>query len=303
MSAPLEFTGERFTPECVREIWYEHMHRYAFAVPMSQGRRVLDAACGEGYGSRLLAASAAAVTGVDIDAQAIAHARGRYGNTSSLKFEVGDATALDAFPDASFDLIVSFETLEHVHEQQRMLAGFQRLLAAGGALLISSPDKANYTDATGVSNPFHVRELYRAEFESLLADFFPVHRLYAQKLLFQGALWRIDADSRSVPGEFAAATLEAGDTEVVHGMPYPPLYYVAVCAMDEASLETLPQPALHLFGDRSESVYAHYNAEIAHIIRAGHLLEERARRIAELELQCESLERQLEQNRAGRPGT
>ena len=55
---PLEFTGERFTPECVREIWYEHWHRYAFALPLARGRRVLDAACGEGYGSALLARDA-----------------------------------------------------------------------------------------------------------------------------------------------------------------------------------------------------------------------------------------------------
>lgn len=300
MSAPLEFTGERFTPECVREMWYEHLHRYAFAVPMARGRRVLDAACGEGYGSRLLAGSAAEVTGVDIDAASIAHARERYGSTASLKFETGDATALDAFADASFDLIVSFETLEHVLEQERMLAGFRRLLAPGGVLLISSPDRANYTDATGVDNPFHVRELYRPEFEALLAQYFSESVLYAQKLLFQGALWRIDGEARSVPGDFAAATLDAGDTAVMHGMTYPPLYYLAICAMDSAALKALPQPALHLFGDRSESVYAHYSAEIARLIHADHVLDERARRIAELELRCNTLERQLLQERAAK---
>ncbi|MCW5579095.1 MAG: class I SAM-dependent methyltransferase, partial [Dokdonella sp.] len=78
-SQPLPFTGERFTPECVREIWYEHWHRYAFARGLVAGKRVLDAACGEGYGSALLAAVAGSVTGVDVDADAIAHARARYG--------------------------------------------------------------------------------------------------------------------------------------------------------------------------------------------------------------------------------
>jgi SAM-dependent methyltransferase len=74
----LTFTGERFTPEVRGAIWYEHWHRYAVAVPLARGLRVLDAACGEGYGSALLARSAASVVGVDVDAGAVAHARERY---------------------------------------------------------------------------------------------------------------------------------------------------------------------------------------------------------------------------------
>src|SRR5689334_11915356 len=99
MTAPdpfaLPFTGERFTPECVREIWYEHWHRYAFARRLVQGKRVLDCACGEGYGSALLADGAAEVVGVDIDAAAIAHAEERYGARANLRYEKGDATALE----------------------------------------------------------------------------------------------------------------------------------------------------------------------------------------------------------------
>ena len=117
----LEFTGERFTPECVREIWYEHWHRYAFALPLAAGKRVLDAACGEGYGSALLATRAASVLGADISDTAIDHARARYGAAVNLRFELADATALDALPTQSFDLIVSFETLAHVAEQGRLL--------------------------------------------------------------------------------------------------------------------------------------------------------------------------------------
>ena len=79
MSDSLEFTGERFTPECEREIWYEHFHRYALAARWCVNKRTLDAACGEGYGSALLADSATSVEGVDISEQAIAHARQRYG--------------------------------------------------------------------------------------------------------------------------------------------------------------------------------------------------------------------------------
>ena len=74
----LPFDGERFTPECVREMWYEHWHRYVFAQDFVAGKRVLDLACGEGYGADLLARTASSVVGVDISEAAIAHARARY---------------------------------------------------------------------------------------------------------------------------------------------------------------------------------------------------------------------------------
>lgn len=255
MSEPLlPFTGERYTPECVREIAYEHWHRYAFARPLARGRRVLDAACGEGYGSALLARSGARVLGLDVDAGAVAHARLRYRDVDGLQFDCADATALDALPDAGFDLIVSFETLEHVHAQERLLDGFARLLAPGGLLLVSTPDKHAYSDLTGEVNPHHVRELYRPEFEALLQARFPARRLFGQKLLFQSALWALDA----APGATQALTLT--DAGVADGLGYAPLYFLAACARDAGALAALP--ALSLFGDAAESVYADYRDEV-----------------------------------------
>jgi SAM-dependent methyltransferase len=272
----LEFTGERFTPECVREIWYEHYHRYAFAQPIARGRRVLDAACGEGYGSALVASAAASVLGLDVSGQAIAHARARYVQPK-LRFDQADVTALDHLPAASFDLILSFETLEHLHAQETMLQGFRRLLAPGGLLLVSTPDKRNYTDIPQFHNEHHVRELYREEFESLLAGIFPHRRLFAQKLLFQSSLWALDVEE----GRPAAATLSR-EGSLSEGLAYPPLYYIAACAM-----EPLPVlPAVHLFGDAEESVYAHYNHEIRKNMAAGH-------RILELEAELAAARAEL----------
>jgi hypothetical protein len=251
----LPFTGERYTPECALEIATEHWHRYAFARPLAPGRRVLDAACGEGYGSALMAAAGGDVLGLDIGAEAVVHARARYGSVPGLRFDQADATLLDALPDAGFDLILSFETLEHVHEQERMLDGFARLLAPGGLLLVSTPDKRTYTDLTGEVNPHHVRELYRVEFEALLAARFPARRLYGQKNLFQSVLWSLDGQG----GASQASTL-AADGAVVEGVGPAPMYYLAACASDDAALAALP--ALSLFGDAVESVYADYRAEI-----------------------------------------
>lgn len=251
----LPFTGERYTPENALEIASEHWHRYAFARVLAPGRRVLDAACGEGYGSALMARAGGEVLGLDLSAEAVAHARARYDGISGLRFGQADATALDALPDASFDLVLSFETLEHVHEHERLLDGFARLLAPGGLLLVSTPDKRTYTDLTGVVNPHHVRELYRDEFEALLAARFPARRLYGQKNLFQSVLWALDGQG----GGTQASTLAADDA-VVDGISPAPLYYLAACARDEAALASLP--ALSLFGDAVESVYADYRAEI-----------------------------------------
>lgn len=269
----LEFTGERFTPECVREIWYEHWHRYALARVFAPGRRVLDVACGEGYGSALLSDVAASVLGLDIDAETVAHARHRYRTRPNLCFECADATALE-LPPGSFDLAASFETLEHVEAQDALLAGLARALTDDGILLISSPDKAIYSDATDFRNEFHVRELYRSEFESLLSKHFPHVRLYGQKLLFQSVLWPIDG----VAGGSVHAITVRADAQLDAGLVYAPVYFIAVC-----SRQALPDnlPGLSLFGDQAESIYTHYNHEIRKNMAAG-------ARIAELEAQLEA---------------
>ncbi len=270
----LEFTGERFTPECVREIWYEHWHRYAFARSLVTGKRVLDAACGEGYGSALLAETAADVVGVDIAPAAVAHARARYGTSERLRFECADAADLP-FESRAFDVVVSFETLEHLAAQEQLLAGFARVLADDGVLLISSPDKRTYSEVAGFRNEYHVRELYREELLGLLKAHFPHIQLYGQKLLFQSVLWNLESAATS--GE-AWTAADAGDT-ITPGLSYAPMYFIAICTK-----QTLPPqlPALSLFGDREESVYAHYNHEIRKNMGAG-------ARIAELEAEVARL--------------
>ena len=276
MSESLEFTGERFTPECVREIWYEHWHRYAWARGFARGRRVLDAACGEGYGAALLSDVATSVLGVDISDAAVAHARARYAARSNLRYEQADATALHALPDASFDLIVSFETLEHVEAQEALVAGFARLLAPGGLLLLSSPDKQTYSDARGYRNEHHVRELYRGELEELLGRHFGAVRLFAHKLLFQSAIWPLDA----APAALETLTGRAGTTRVEPTLAYAPLYFLALCARAEGELPAEASVRASLFGDAEESVYRHYDHEVRKNMGAGARIQELERELA-----------------------
>jgi len=273
-STAMAFTGERFTPECVREIWYEHWHRYAFAQRFAAGKRVLDAACGEGYGTAMLAGVAAQVVGVDIDAASVEHARARYAQRANLEYRQADVTKLP-FDDRSFDIVVSFETLEHLAAQEQLLREFSRVLVDDGVLVLSSPDKRTYSDLAGFRNEFHVRELYRDELLALLAPHFPAIRLFGQKLLFQSAIWALDRDVST------CESFTAGDDAIAPAcVPgYEPLYFIAVCS--RAPLPVDP-PALSLFGDREESVYAHYNHEIRKNMAAG-------TRIAELEAEVERL--------------
>jgi SAM-dependent methyltransferase len=275
MNEPMEFTGERFTPECVREIWYEHLHRYAFATTLVDGLQVLDAACGEGYGAALLARSAARVAAVDVSAEAVAHAGERYASLDNLEFQEADVTRLP-FEDDRFDVVVSFETLEHLEAQDAMLAEFRRVLKAEGFLLISTPDKAVYTDLQGNENPYHVRELYREEFERLLGGHFPAVELLGQKLMFHSAIWSLGAP-RTVAVQQAVDDSVALTAEVPHAATY----LLALCAAEK---EQLPAPAadLWLFDDREESVYEHYHGEIRRNMAAGGIVAERDAEIERL---------------------
>ena len=277
----LEFTGERFTPECVREIFHEHFHRYAWARGLVEGLDVLDCACGEGYGSRILADAARSVHGVDIDPATVEHARKRYA-TQGLEFTRASALELP-FDDDRFDAVVSFETLEHLAEHDALMAEFRRVLKPRGFVLISSPDKKTYSDDSGFDNEFHVRELYRDELEALLATHFPNFSLFGQKLMFNSALWRIDGP----PGPAECLTSDADGRVSKAPVPAPaPLYFIAVAAAGRA---TLPDAAaLSLFDDRDESVYRHYNDEVRNHIHAGHLLAERDAEIERLKAQLDA---------------
>ncbi len=176
--APPEFTGERMIPEGAGTgTFWEHIYRYRFAAGFARGRDVLDVACGEGYGSAALArAGARSLVGVDVDPVACAYARRKYG----IDARPGDAAALP-FPAAAFDLVVSFETVEHVPEPARFLDECARVLRPGGALVISTPNVAVYNpDHDPGHNPFHCAEMTEAEFTAALAARFGRLRVYAQ---------------------------------------------------------------------------------------------------------------------------
>jgi SAM-dependent methyltransferase len=245
----LTFTGERYTPEVRGAIGYEHWHRYAAVAPVAAGLRVLDAACGEGYGSHVLARSAAHVIGVDIEGDAVGHARARYG-AANLEYLQGSVTALP-LADHSVDLVVSFETIEHLAGQREMLAEFRRVLTPAGALILSSPNRPVYNESGGIANHFHVRELDRAELAALLDPLFPQQAWHAQRVAAHSLLW----SQQEHDGEVAYDTLARAVPER-RQEPAAPMYFVVVAGARDAVLPRLP--ALSVFDDGELGLWRDY---------------------------------------------
>lgn len=227
----LPWTGERFVPTSVTgDTALEHLHRYALAQCLASGKRVLDVACGEGYGSHLLAGNATSVVGIDLDVDAVAHARAKY-NLTNLEFRHGNCTELP-LPDASIDLAVSFETLEHHAEHDAMLSELRRVLAPDGVLLISTPDRRHYSDERYYVNPFHVRELYSDEFRQLILRHFPNSAFFGQRVVYASLVAPFTGGGPfvSYSGDGSEVTQNSGLTT--------PFYLIAVAAA--GALPALP---------------------------------------------------------------
>ncbi|MGO9639762.1 MAG: class I SAM-dependent methyltransferase [Candidatus Acidiferrales bacterium] len=186
-----EPTDERMVPESADLFtFWEHVYRYAFASRFVREKRVLDIACGEGYGAAALQkAGAGHVIGVDISEAVCLHAREKYG----IDARTGDAERIP-LDEGSVDVVVSFETIEHVPNPGRFLDECVRVLAPGGKLIISTPNKDIYGRA--VQNPYHCSEMTGEEFRSALRSRFRDCRCYTQRPT-AGAWW----SARSLVGE------------------------------------------------------------------------------------------------------
>lgn len=215
-----EFTGERLIPGQVDiDLLNEHMARYTFALRLAGGKRVLDAGCGAGYGTAELARVALRVTGADIAAEAVDFAREHYA-LPNLNFEQASCTALP-HPDASFDLVVAFEVIEHLAEWRSLLVEARRLLAPGGQFVVSTPNRLYYTESRGAegANPFHVHEFEFEEFRAELSAVFPHVALFLENHVEGVAFQPCPA------GTTSEVRVDAGTPD-----PAESHFFVAVCA-------------------------------------------------------------------------
>jgi len=172
---------------------------------------VLDIASGEGYGTAILAQVARSVIGVDISEQAVRFAARNY-RKDNLSFRVGDARNIP-LPDAAVDVVVSFETIEHLSEQEQFLSEIKRVLRPGGLLVMSSPDRDVYSSGGDTANPFHVRELTAAEFTALLSRHFAHVAASGQRCFLGSALLPLQGEPAGVRSfeRRSEALVEAAD--------------------------------------------------------------------------------------------
>jgi ubiquinone/menaquinone biosynthesis C-methylase UbiE len=178
--ATLPMTGERIHPSMAGEkVFREHEARYVFASKFVEGKRVLDVACGVGIGTQcLLRAGARTCVGLDVDQLAVAYAKTAYEN---CVFAQCDATSL-CLADDAVDVVVSFETIEHLRDHAAFLRECKRVLRPGGILICSTPNRV--LSRWGEPNPFHLQELELEEFNYVLGRSFPNITLYSQNNRF-----------------------------------------------------------------------------------------------------------------------
>lgn len=154
-----------------------HLNRYGLAKPFCKGARVLDAACGEGYGSYLMKTwGARSVDGIDIDQSSVDEARKLF-KDDGLKYTQGSVEKLP-YEDHTFDLVVSLETMEHIDDPDAFLAEVRRVLKPGGTVILSCPNDNYYFEQDHAENPFHKRPYTFFEFKELAENHLGTHVAY-----------------------------------------------------------------------------------------------------------------------------
>jgi len=230
-----EWTGERLETFVINESMIEHLHRYAIAMEYVKDKVVLDIACGEGYGSNLLAKNAREVTGIDLDGKTINHASKKY-TRNNLKFIQGNAEQMPV-ADNSFDVVVSFETLEHSNEHEKIFQEVKRVLRPGGLSIISTPEKKFYSDLPGTQNPFHLKEVYEHEFIDLVKTQFSHYHCFYQSSGLSSVV--------VVEGESKINVYE-GSYEAIRSVGIEPVYLMAL-----ASDREIDKPVSSIFLGRA----------------------------------------------------
>lgn len=280
-------TGERFLPWANDPMCaYEHLHRYAYIARYAKGKRVLDLASGEGYGTAMLAQVASLAIGIDIDKKTVRHASDKY-PASNLRFILGSITDIPL--TTRFDVIVCFEAIEHIHAHKKLLGEVKRLLAPDGLFIVSTPNKAEYRIQES-RNPFHVKELYFAEFKTLLTNNFSQVRFLGQRVYCGSSLWPCETkQTGAVPDVFIDRS--ASEFIVSESAQQTPLYHIGIAS--DAAIPDFPSEFLL----DSSNALLREEARVRHEMEATIRSQEQA--LAWRESQIEDLRAQVDSIKTG----
>jgi ubiquinone/menaquinone biosynthesis C-methylase UbiE len=181
----IDDTGERMVPAYHKGhiVYGEHIVRYGAALPLVKDKTVLDIASGSGYGTAILAETASKAYGVDVDKDAVSYAKKNY-SSSKIEFLEGDGKAIP-LKDNSVDVVVSFETIEHIEDYRAFMAEVKRVLKDDGLFVLSTPNDREFPE----SNHFHIHEFERKELESLVKKYFNNSKSYYQGTWLYSALF------------------------------------------------------------------------------------------------------------------
>lgn len=218
----MKFSGERLIPEVNygAAFYYEHLARYYFAAQFCKRKAVLDIACGTGYGSQILklTGKATQVTGVDISKTTIKYATQKFGH-KDIAFIADDATQQTKIAKLKFDVIVSFETIEHLKKQADFINLCVSKLNDKGLFIVSTPNALTYPKG----NKFHLRELEPADFIKLLKKYFSHIEILSQKYYLTQIIQREQKTTKHFTRKKGENFIKPGEIEDCE-------YLIAICS-------------------------------------------------------------------------
>jgi GT2 family glycosyltransferase/SAM-dependent methyltransferase len=282
----LEWTGERYLPFIDpsisgAEIHYEHLHRYAFSSQFIKWKKVLDLACGEGYGSFLLSKTARCVMGIDINPETIQHALNKY-SKNNLEFKEGSILNVPVSGSKIFDVIVCFEAIEHVKEHVILMSEITRLLKENGLLIISTPNKKIYSDEPNYHNPFHEKEVYFEEFEEILKNNFSNVYFFGQRTMTGSNIFPLASKKLQNCTEFVIDKIneEFSFENIDKNIP---IYYIALASNVKLNDSSIAKSFLIDASNTQISLLSNQVANLNHTIAAKDLqLQETSSQVANL---------------------
>jgi hypothetical protein len=227
---------------------------------------VVDLASGEGYGAAWLAGCARNVVAIDIDRASVEHAAAMYADISNLEFAVGDIECLP-MRDGCADVVTCFEAIEHVSDPRRVIDEVTRVLKPGGLFLVSTPNKAEYTDERNFTNEFHVHEFYLPDFERLLAEHFAERVILGQRLITGSLLWPLDetgAGDPPVDGSnhvVVSPCFDEAGRRSAQSTPEP-MYVLAACRLPGGAVASPAVPLVSVLVDPEDLLLREYSAEL-----------------------------------------